>query len=127
MSDLLARAREALNSTLAYLDGGQETGFCMCGSRIEHHGMGDGHSPVDEGLYYANKLREEVKAALSTLPDAVAGERERCARIADEAATGARALRDMARKDKDGLGAFIHAAEMAEAQFIAAAIRKEPA
>lgn len=28
------------------------TGICCCGSAVDQHGFGDGHSPVDEGEYY---------------------------------------------------------------------------
>ena len=29
-----------------------ETGCCCCGSPVDSHGFGDGHSPVDEGVYF---------------------------------------------------------------------------
>jgi hypothetical protein len=39
-----------------------ETGYCMCGSPVDVHTWGDGHSPVDEGLYRAEqqRLAEEI-------------------------------------------------------------------
>ena len=44
-----------LEDLISFLQNGyQGTGYCMCGSKIEHHGLGDGHSPVDEGLYYVD-------------------------------------------------------------------------
>lgn len=41
------------------------TGCCMCGSAVEHHGIGDGHGPVDAGEYHANMIVEQIDAALA--------------------------------------------------------------
>lgn len=39
-----------------------ETGVCCCGSPVEGHGMGDGHSPVDEGSYFiCNAIKKAEK------------------------------------------------------------------
>lgn len=37
-----------------------ETGCCMCGSPVDQHGMGDGHSPVDSGSYFLDQLRKKA-------------------------------------------------------------------
>lgn len=37
-----------------------ETGYCMCGSPVEGHGIGDGHSPVDMGYYQLDMVRERL-------------------------------------------------------------------
>ena len=34
--------------------------ICMCGSRVDAHGMGDGHSPVSEWDYYAWQEEEAI-------------------------------------------------------------------
>lgn len=34
--------------------------YCMCGSRVDAHGMGDGHSPVSEWDYYAWQEEEAM-------------------------------------------------------------------
>jgi hypothetical protein len=31
-------------------------GYCMCGSKVEDHGFGDGHGPVDAWYYYRDKF-----------------------------------------------------------------------
>lgn len=41
-----------------------ETGVCCCGSPVETHGFGDGHSPVDQGGYYALDLLSRIEAAM---------------------------------------------------------------
>lgn len=42
------------------------SGVCMCGDSMEHHGnpMDCGHSPVDQGQYYAGSAIEIAKQAL---------------------------------------------------------------
>ncbi len=42
-----------------------ESGYCCCGSPVDTHGMGDGHSPVDELACSARQLQEHLSAALS--------------------------------------------------------------
>ena len=42
------------------------TGCCMCGSPVDGHGYGDGHSPVDEGSYHAMQIVQQIDAALSS-------------------------------------------------------------
>ena len=39
-------------------------GHCMCGSAVDSHGIGDGHSPVDAGEYYAGQVMEELRDLL---------------------------------------------------------------
>ena len=43
-----------------------ETGCCCCGSPVDSHGFGDGHSPVDEGVYFITQLIKAARAALIT-------------------------------------------------------------
>ena len=40
-------------------------GCCMCGSPCDTHGMGDGHSPVDEGDYHARMIVEQIDETLN--------------------------------------------------------------
>jgi hypothetical protein len=40
------------------------TGYCMCGSNVDHGAWADGHEPVDAGDYYAGKALEAARAAL---------------------------------------------------------------
>ena len=42
-------------------------GHCMCGSAVEAHGFGDGHSPVDAGVYYAGQVMERIDAKMASL------------------------------------------------------------
>lgn len=42
------------------------SGYCMCGSPVEGHGIGDGHSPVDDGSYRALQVVECIDEALAT-------------------------------------------------------------
>ncbi|MEC3912210.1 hypothetical protein U5A82_18345 [Sphingobium sp. CR2-8] len=50
-------------------------------------------------------------------------ERERCAKVADDAAEGSRALHNLASKDHDRDGCNVHAEGWRTSQQIAAAIR----
>jgi len=43
-----------------------ETGCCCCGSPVDSHGFGDGHSPVDEGVYFITQLIKDARTALTT-------------------------------------------------------------
>lgn len=43
-----------------------ETGVCCCGSPVEGHGFGDGHSPVDEGSYFVSNAIAAARQALET-------------------------------------------------------------
>lgn len=42
-----------------------EDGICCCGSSVDSHGFGDGHSPVDALAYHAGQVCERIDAALS--------------------------------------------------------------
>ncbi len=44
-----------------------DTGYCMCGSPVDSHGLGDGHGPVDEGQYVRNRVIEQVEAEIECL------------------------------------------------------------
>jgi hypothetical protein len=57
--------REALKvarDTLQHLD--VESGYCCCGSRVEDHNIGSGHSPVDSDQYAVQQTVEAIDAAL---------------------------------------------------------------
>jgi len=41
-----------------------ESGVCCCGSAVKDHGLGDGHSPVDDLGYSASQLLQEVEQAM---------------------------------------------------------------
>lgn len=58
LKDLLAQAAATIRSADV------ETGVCCCGSPVETHGFGDGHSPVDQGGYYALDLLSRIEAAM---------------------------------------------------------------
>ena len=59
--ELLREARELIEH------GDFREGHCMCGSAVEAHGFGDGHSPVDAGVYYAGQVMERIDAELASL------------------------------------------------------------
>lgn len=59
--ELLREARELIEH------GDFREGYCMCGSAVEAHGFGDGHSPVDAGVYYAGQAMERIDAKLASL------------------------------------------------------------
>ena len=41
------------------------TGYCMCGSPVDSHGLGDGHAPTEAGEYYVGQMLEELRKCLS--------------------------------------------------------------
>ncbi|MFS6900638.1 hypothetical protein [Pseudomonas aeruginosa] len=45
--------------------GDYREGHCMCGSPVDSHGIGDGHTPIDAGEYYAGQVMEELRDLLS--------------------------------------------------------------
>ena len=59
--ELLREARELIEH------GDFREGHCMCGSAVESHGFGDGHSPVDAGVYYAGQVMERIDAKMASL------------------------------------------------------------
>lgn len=56
---LLRDARELIDH------GDFREGHCMCGSDVNRHTIGDGHSPVDSGVYYAGQVMERIDAAIA--------------------------------------------------------------
>ena len=46
-----------------------EDGYCCCGSSVDSHGLGDGHSPVDALAYHSGQVCERIEAALSAGKD----------------------------------------------------------
>ncbi len=65
MSGEVERLREALEVAIDWLRRAPlESGTCCCGSPVDGHGFGDGHSPVDELAYSAGRLEERLRAAL---------------------------------------------------------------
>jgi hypothetical protein len=76
-SDTGDELREALTKAIDFLQTAPlESGVCCCGSPVEGHGFGDGHSPVDELRYHASNLAEGLAAALSKAPQATRSEGE---------------------------------------------------
>jgi hypothetical protein len=60
------RLREAIQAAIDWLRSAPlESGYCCCGSPVEGHGIGDGHSPVDDLAYSAGQLEARLRAALS--------------------------------------------------------------
>lgn len=58
--------RELLRRALILLEMADcSTGYCCCGSAVDKHGMGDGHSPVDEGDYAATQCVADIRAHLA--------------------------------------------------------------
>ena len=71
----IKQAIEALETCLAMAEHGDfSTGYCCCGSSVEGHTMGDGHSPVDEGDYHAINAFDKARAALTALRSMPQGE-----------------------------------------------------
>ena len=61
-----AQLLEALEATTAMLDRSDcLTGYCCCGSPVDGHGFGDGHTPVDEGAYHQANAVERARAAIA--------------------------------------------------------------
>lgn len=64
--DEVRRLREALERARYAVERGEyATGCCCCGSSVASHGLGDGHSPVDEGDYFKLNVLKDIDAALS--------------------------------------------------------------
>jgi hypothetical protein len=56
--------REALVDAIDWLRAMPlESGYCCCGNPVASHGLGDGHTPVDELAYSAGRLQERLTAA----------------------------------------------------------------
>jgi hypothetical protein len=43
-------------------------GYCCCGSAMDAHTFGDGHSPVDQGVYVQSELVANIKTELGEQP-----------------------------------------------------------
>lgn len=68
MTDKIEVPRELLEALVEILDRADiSEGYCCCGDSMQNHPgpMHCGHSPVDVGVYYAGKRRDELKALLS--------------------------------------------------------------
>lgn len=68
-----AALRAALEACVASLERANTSeGYCCCGSSVESHGFGDGHSPVDVGEYHAGLALEAARKALAQPPADIA-------------------------------------------------------
>ena len=62
------QAREALKHCLAVLERANcAEGYCCCGSAMESHTFGDGHSPIDMGDYAQSQAMASARAAIESL------------------------------------------------------------
>ena len=60
-----AMTLEALRMCLSVLHNADlRTGYCCCGSKVDMHIMGDGHSPVDEGTRYQYEAIDAARKAI---------------------------------------------------------------
>ena len=66
--DLALEALEKLQWSLEQAD--CSTGYCCCGSSVDGHTFGDGHSPVDEGEYYQSNALEYARKAIKAIKQA---------------------------------------------------------
>lgn len=62
---LLLDALQYCLSVLHNIDLDLSTGYCCCGSKVDTHWMGDGHSPVDEGLHHQHAAIDAARAAIA--------------------------------------------------------------
>jgi hypothetical protein len=66
---------EALRDARELIEHGDfREGYCMCGSSVDSHGLGDGHSPTDAGDYYASQIVERIDAAIAAHDKKIGGE-----------------------------------------------------
>lgn len=64
--DQADEVREALERARYAVERGEyATGCCCCGNSVASHGLGDGHSPVDEGDYFKLNVLKDIDAALT--------------------------------------------------------------
>jgi hypothetical protein len=67
MASQLLAMKGALEGVRSFLASAPlESGYCCCGSPVEGHGFGDGHSPVDELQYAAHNQIDRIDALLPT-------------------------------------------------------------
>lgn len=60
-----AKLFATLKETVEFLKRGDySTGYCCCGSPTKTHGLGDGHSAVDEGDYHAGLFIKSLEKIL---------------------------------------------------------------
>ncbi len=55
------------------------TGYCCCGSLVDGHTIGDGHSPVDEGEYFQSKAIRKSQESIKALEEALAKQEQELA------------------------------------------------
>jgi hypothetical protein len=67
---LALEALEKLQWSLEQAD--CSTGYCCCGSSVDGHTFGDGHSPVDEGDYCQSNALEYARKAITAIKQALA-------------------------------------------------------
>ena len=65
---LALEALEKLQWSLEQAD--CSTGYCCCGSSVDGHAFGDGHSPVDEGEYCQSNALECARKAITAIKQA---------------------------------------------------------
>jgi len=65
---LALEALEKLQWSLEQAD--CSTGYCCCGSSVDGHTFGDGHSPVDEGEYCQSNALEYARKAITVIKQA---------------------------------------------------------
>ena len=71
--EALKLALEALEKSNGMLERADcSTGYCCCGSSVDGHTFGDGHSPVDEGEYYQGNALEYWNKAITAIKQALA-------------------------------------------------------
>lgn len=58
---------EGIKETIRH--GDFSTGWCCCGSPVDSHTFGDGHSPVDEGYHYIDNLLARIDTAISGMEE----------------------------------------------------------
>jgi hypothetical protein len=66
--DLALEAVEKLQWSLEQAD--CSTGYCCCGSSVDGHTFGDGHSPVDQGEYCQSNALEYARKAITSIKQA---------------------------------------------------------
>lgn len=70
--EALKLALEALEKSIGMLERADcSTGYCCCGSSVDGHTFGDGHSPVDEGEYYQGNALEYASKAITAIKQAL--------------------------------------------------------
>lgn len=72
ISDIVAGVLEENEELKAKLSTADALVTCCCGNPVDSHGMGDGHSPVDQYHYAYNqvtRMNDELKALVRVLLD----------------------------------------------------------